>query len=324
VDPGDGAGVGAGSHCVIGLGPVGAIVACRLKAAGERVVAVESGEARARSARQDGLRLDGDGEQAASLDAVRDSVADAVADGPFDTVFVCVKANDLPTLVRDLPGLVGPGTTVASLQNGLGIEDHLVPAVGLDRYVRGVVNFAGQSDQPGRVRLTFFQAPNWVGALDGVPDVRARSVADLLTRIGLRSEVPTDIRPYVWRKVVHLAILAPVCALTRMDMRTALSHKELRRLSQGLLSECIAVGDQLGYDCGNGFFETSMRYVLEAGDHPPSMLIDVLRGRPTEVSYINGKVVEAAELLGLDVPLNRAICALVQSMEAGRPHTPHH
>jgi 2-dehydropantoate 2-reductase len=309
---------------VIGLGPVGAIVACRLKAAGERVVAIESGEARARSARQVGLLVIGDAGPVAMLDAIHDSVGSAALDGPYDTVFVCVKANDLPTLVLDLPRLLGPATTVASLQNGLGIEDHLVPAVGLGRFVRGVVNFAGQVDEPSRVRLTFFQPPNWVGALDGAPDDRARAVADLLTRIGLRSEVSSDIGIHVWRKVVHLAILAPVCALTRMNMRTALSHKELRRLSQGLLSECITVGDRLGFDCGNGFFETSMRYVLEAGDHPPSMLIDVLRGRPTEVSYINGKVVEAADRLGLDVPLNRAICALVQSLEAVPSHPPHH
>ena len=317
--------MGAGSHCVIGLGPVGAIIACRLKAAGERVVAVESGEARARAARQDGLRLCGEPESEFRLDAVRDTVAAAVPDGPFDTVFVCVKANDLPTLVLGLPALIGPATTVVSLQNGLGIEDHLVPAVGAHRFVRGVVNFAGQVDEPGCVRLTFFQPPNWVGVPEGLADDRARAIAGLLTGVGLRTEVAPDIRACVWRKVVHLAILAPVCALTRMDMRTALSHKELRRLSQGLLSECIAVGDRLGYDCGNGFFETSMRYVLEAGDHPPSMLIDVLRGRPTEVSYINGKVVEAADALGVDVPLNRAICALVQSLEAvpARSSHPH-
>jgi len=316
--------VGAGSHCVIGLGPVGAIVAGRLSVAGERVVAVESGEERARAVRAGGIRQDGEDGFDARPDVVRESVRAAAVDGPFDTVFVCVKANDLPGLVPDLPAVLGPSTTVASLQNGLGIEEMLLQATGVERLVRGVVNFAGELDAPGRVRQTFFQPPNWAGGLDAAADGRARDVAGLLTRAGLRTEVPADIRPYVWRKVVHLAILAPVCALTRMDMRTALSQKELRRLSQGLLSECIAVGAGLGYDCANGFFETSMRYVLEAGDHPPSMLVDVLRGRPTEVSFINGKVVEAAERLGLEVPLNRAICALVRAMEAQRFVPPRH
>lgn len=314
--------MGAGSHCVIGLGPVGAIVACRLKAAGERVVAIESGAERAEAVREGGIVLEGDEAGQADLDAVHGTPDAAASDGPFDTLFVCVKANDLPRLAPALRPLVGARTTVASLQNGLGLEDLLIPAVGADRFVRGVVNFAGQLDSPGRVRQTFFHPPNWVGAIDPAAKSSAQDVADLLTRAGLRTEVPGDILACVWRKVVYLAILAPVCALTRMNMRTALSHKELRRLSQGLLTECIAVGDRMGYDCGNGFFETSMRYVLEAGDHPPSMLVDVLRGRPTEVSYINGKVVEAADQMGLDVPLNRAICALVQSMEAAdRPHS---
>ncbi len=315
--------MGTGRHCVVGLGPVGAILACRLKAAGEAVVAVESGEDRARAVRESGLVLSGESPEQVFPDAVRDGVEAARGDGPFDTVFICVKANDLRTLVPTLPAVVGPDTTVVSLQNGMGLEDELLPAAGPGRLVRGVVNFAGRLEAPGHVSQTFFQPPNRVGGYDAEAARRAGEVAALMTRAGLRTEVAGDIQAYVWRKVVHLAILAPVCALTRMNMRTALSHKELRRLSQGLLTECIAVGERLGYDCGNGFFETSMRYVLEAGDHPPSMLIDVLRGRPTEVSYINGKVVEAADRLGVEVPLNRAICALVQAMEAGRPHAVH-
>jgi 2-dehydropantoate 2-reductase len=314
--------VQAGCNLVIGLGPVGAIVAFRLKAAGERVFAVERNVERAMAVRKSGILLtDETGSRTEVLDGVFDTPSDAVASGHFDCVFVCVKANDLPSLRADLGVLGASGATVTSLQNGLGIEDLLLSSVGADRFIRGVVNFAGQMENPGCVRVTFFQPPNRLGGLVPAAEGRARAVAELLTRVGLQSEVPADIGLYVWHKIVHLAILAPVCAVTRMNMRTVLSHKELRHLSQGLLSECIEVGSRLGYDCGNGFFEMSMRYVLEAGDHPPSMLVDMLRGRPTEVSYINGKVVEAAARLGVDVPLNRTICALVQAMETGRPHS---
>jgi 2-dehydropantoate 2-reductase len=313
-----------GRHCVIGLGPVGALVAGRLAGAGHDVVAVDSLAERARAVRDGGLRLEGDGLAVpgpVALAAVRDQVPGAVADGPFDSVLVCTKANDLPHLVGDLGALLAPQTTLASLQNGWGLEDWLLPVAGPGRLVRVVVNFAGLLERPGHVRQTFFHPPNWAGGFDPAAAPRARSVADLLTGIGLRTDVADDIRLPVWRKVVHLAILAPLCAITRMDMRTALAHKEVRRLAQGLLDECIAVGDRLGFDCGNGFFETSMDYVLEAGDHPPSMLVDVLRGRPTEVSFINGKIVEAGARLGVDVPLNRAVAALVSAMEP-RPVPP--
>jgi 2-dehydropantoate 2-reductase len=59
-----------------------------------------------------------------------------------------------------------------------------------------------------------------------------------------------------------------------------------------------------------------MRYVLEAGDHPPSMLVDLLRGRPTEVAFINGRIVEAAERVDVPVPLNRAVAALLGAIDA--------
>jgi len=303
---------------VIGLGPIGALVGGRLARAGHEVHGLERDPERVRAAAH-GLVLETpEGPCDVRLASVNASIPPALAQGDFDATFLCIKANEVAATAGDLGSAHRTGSVVC-LQNGWGIEAPLVSVLGRDRVIRGVVHFAGEMPRPGHVRQTFAHPPNWVGALgpEGLP--AAHRVAEWLSEAGMVTRVTAQIDREVWRKTVHLCILAPLCALTRMNMREALSHREVRRLAQGLLTECIQVGDHLGYDCGNGFFEASMAYVLAAGDHPPSMLIDVMRGRPTEVSFLNGKVVEEAARLGLEVPLNRAVTALLTAMESRWP-----
>jgi len=252
------------------------------------------------------------------LESVDDSIPAALESGSFDATFLCTKANEVVDAAGPLAA-VEPGGPVVCLQNGWAVEEPLVTLLGSDQVIRGVVHFAGEMPDPGHVRQTFAHPPNWVGAMGPRGPVAAERVAAWLTEAGMETRATERIDLEVWRKTVHLCILAPLCALTRMNMKEALGHREIRRLAQGLLTECLEVGSRLGYDCGNGFFEASMDYVLSAGDHPPSMLMDVIRGRPTEVSFLNGKVVEAAERLGMEVPLNRAVTALLTAMESRWP-----
>ena len=48
-----------------------------------------------------------------------------------------------------------------------------------------------------------------------------------------------------------------------------------------------------------------------------SMADDLAAGRTTEVDYINGELVQLANRLGIDAPINRKIVELVRKAEAG-------
>lgn len=307
-------------NLVVGLGPVGSIVAAHLTQAGHDVVGVDVSVSRLADVSRQGIEITGICELSARLRGVAGSISDAVANGPYDRIFLCVKATDLSAIGSDLAPVLGPRTTLVLMQNGLGIEAPLVGVAPSDRFVRVVVNFAGQLQATGKVGMTFFHPPNFAGIIgfdgDAKPDPAAIDIAAVLTSAGLVTDAVVDLERRVWHKVIHLAILAPLCAITRLDMRSALAQREVRKLAQGLLNECILVADKLGYTADDGFFERSMHYVLTAGDHPPSMLVDILNGRPTEVDFINKKVVEIGVGLGLDLPLNSCISGLVMAIES--------
>jgi 2-dehydropantoate 2-reductase len=244
-------------------------------------------------------------------------VAAAAEEGPFDALFACVKSTDVATLVdqvRFAPGLGSP--TVVVFANGIGPEDLVASSLGPDRVVRGVVHFAAALEGTGRSRISFLGDPSVVGGMNDASAREAAVVAALLTAAGIETAVVDDIRSHVWRKAVLVAILAPLCAITRLDMKAALQVPVLARMSDGLLTECIEVARRLGHDWGEGFAAEARRYVESAGAHRPSMLADVLEGRRTEVAFLNGVIVEEADRLGVPAPLNRMVTALLSAIDS--------
>src|SRR5207302_9416925 len=62
-------------------------------------------------------------------------------------------------------------------------------------------------------------------------------------------------------------------------------------------------------------------YAEKIHDARPSMLLDVLAGRPTEIDVINGAIPPAARELGLSAPVNETVTALVKAKTHAHPPT---
>jgi 2-dehydropantoate 2-reductase len=64
-------------------------------------------------------------------------------------------------------------------------------------------------------------------------------------------------------------------------------------------------------------FDDPIAYVRAFGETipeaRPSMLLDVLAGRPCEIDVINGAIAPAARALGLAAPMNETVTALVKA-----------
>jgi 2-dehydropantoate 2-reductase len=53
------------------------------------------------------------------------------------------------------------------------------------------------------------------------------------------------------------------------------------------------------------------------GAHRPSMGQDMMKGRRTEIEFLNGFVVEQAKTVGIATPANAALTGIVQRVERG-------
>ncbi len=163
--------------------------------------------------------------------------------------------------------------------------------------------------------MSFFNPPNYIGAMSPEGEPLARILAKMLTESGLETQFTTDIKKYEWEKVVLNAALNPVCALTRKPMKDMMDFELTELLVEELLREGVAVAEAAGITFDAGFLEHGIQYLKNAGYHRTSMHQDILRQLPTEIDWISSKIVEWGRTHEVQTPYNFVIAALIKGLE---------
>jgi len=302
---------------IIGLGPVGSILAAHLARGGVDVVVEDIAKELLIRIRKDGLRVSGIRELSARVDKVAGSLAELAEFEP-DVVFVATKACFLKSVLAELKPVCTSRMRVVSFQNGLDNERLIAETLGTETAYRVVINYAGNLAGPGDVRMNWFQPPNYIGALrKGVytTDETTKYIAGMMTNCGLATEEASDIKKYVWEKTILNAALCSVCALTGQTMKEAMEFEFSRGLAVGVLEEGLAVARADGYDFGEGALDRFTSYLERGGAHKPSMLVDVENKTRTEVDFLSGAIVSHGERYGVGTPVNSVLTGLLKSLE---------
>jgi 2-dehydropantoate 2-reductase len=300
----------------IGAGPAGAILAAHLANADHPVVLVDVLHGHMKAIRERGLTLTGVRELSAqfSPDDLCTSIEE-LGDKDVNVVFVAVKTSLLGAVVPRLEAVVRPGTTIVSLQNGMDTELFMARTFGKENVLRVVVNYAGNLIADGTIRFTFFNPPNYIGVIDPSKKQMAEEMAAIFSAAGMKTRFTDDIQRHVWEKVLLNSALSAVCALTRKTMAQIMTSDTTRALVRRVLEEGIAVAAASGIRLDDGFLDFSLDYLGKGGNHYPSMYFDLERGNPTEIDFINGKLVEYGMRNNVPTPYNLTITTLVKGVE---------
>ena len=121
----------------------------------------------------------------------------------------------------------------------------------------------------------------------------------------------------IWEKVAFNAALNALTAVTRLDVGPVGDAPEGRELAARVVEEVISVAERKGIAARREAVMAAVAGAFaEHRGHKPSMLQDMLAGRPTEVESLNGAVVREAEALGMTVPITETLYLLVRTLES--------
>ena len=302
---------------IIGLGPVGSILAAHLAAGGVDVVVEDIAKELLVKVRKDGLRISGIRELAARFDKVVGSLAELAEFEP-DIVFVATKTCFLRTVLAELQSVYKAGMSVVSFQNGLDNERVVAETLGIDTVYRVVVNYAGELVSSGSAKMNWFQPPNYVGALKSgryTTDETTKCIAEIMTVSGLETEEASDIKKHVWEKTILNSALCSVCALTGQTMKGAMEFGFSRDVAVKVLKEGLMVAKADGYDFGEDALDRFTGYLKKGGAHKPSMLVDVESRRRIEVDFLSGAIMDYGERYGVETPVNMVLTRLLKALE---------
>ena len=313
--------------CVVGAGAIGGLIAAKLALAGNTVTVIDLGPHLA-AIKQNGLKLEWhDGKVETTKVKAVDKAAEA---GKQDLVILAVKAHYLDQAARDIDALLGPHTTIMTVQNGLpwwyfqklgGKYDNkklqtldptgvLTQKIDANRLIGCIVYPAAAVTAPGVIHhVEGDRFP--LGELDGRETERAKRLHDVFVKAGLQSRVLKDIRSEIWLKAWGNLSFNPISALTHATLVDICRFPETRHLAAKMMEEAQAIAQKLGVTFRVSI-EKRIAGAESVGAHKTSMLQDVEAGRSLETEALIGSVLEMARLTETPAPAIEAIYACVK------------
>jgi len=289
---------------IMGSGGVGAYVGAWLQAAGHELVFIARG-AHLAALQAQGLQIEHP-QFALHLPQVQAS-ADPKTVGVVDLVVLAVKLWDTEAAAVQMAPLVGPGTRVLTLQNGIDslamLGRHLPPAQlrGGVIYVSAVIDRPGVIRSPGGLNMIVADAANGDPVMAALAETAARMP-------GLGIKLSDNIGQTVWEKFVALSALSAATALLRTSMGPILAHPETCALLRQLLEEAMAVAQAAGQPMRAGLTdETMAKLALMPPQFRSSMSEDLERGKPLELDWLSGRVHALGQSLAVPTPAHSTV-----------------
>jgi 2-dehydropantoate 2-reductase len=298
---------------IVGTGAMGSVYAGLFASAGHEVWAIDRWREHIDAIRQKGLRVEGaSGDRTVQVHATTEP-RDA---GPCDLVVLATKAMHVSQAAEALRPLLGPQTPVLSIQNGLGGPDTAASILGKDRVMVGVVGGFGASMRaPGHAHHNGMELVR-LGEFGGPITPRLKKVEEAWRSAGFRVKVFDDIDQLVWEKLLCNCAYSGPCAIAECTIGGVLNDPDLSRVS----AACATVGFEVARrkDIKLGF-DDPVAYVRDFGskipDARPSVLLDLLSRKRSEIDVINGSIPRVGRGVGVPAPVNEAVTALVHAKE---------
>ena len=153
--------------------------------------------------------------------------------------------------------------------------------------------------QGGGEKIVFGEAVN------DPPSPRVRAVADCFDRLGIRYDVPKDMRAAQWKKFILNSGINQAQALLRAPNRELQQNPASLQLARDLMDEAAAVGAALGVAGAAEVPAWAETVILGASpDNRTSMLQDVEAGRPPEIDLFAGTICRLGRERGIPTPAN--------------------
>ncbi len=226
---------------------------------------------------------------------------------PNSLIILTTKVHDSRKALESIVQLLRDDTTILILQNGIGNEELVRSVVGSKPHVeRGVLHFGAEFLRPGEVTIM----KGWVVLGD---TEKSREIANLFNESGFETRLVGDIREDIWRKLITNCVINPLTAI--LEVRDyEIIVPALKNLREHIIRECLQVARADGVELEDNFIELADKEISGLKNYS-SMHQDLMKGRKTEIDFLNGKVVEKGRMYKIPTPANEVLVSLIKYLE---------
>lgn len=236
-----------------------------------------------------------------------------------DYIFLMVKQTAITEeLIHFIRSQMTTDTCLVSFQNGIGHEHKLSQANGAGRLLLAVTTEGAKRSGWRTVSHTGHGITH-IGTLKSGEQEKGPNphilLAELLERAGFQTVLSKNMEVMVWHKLAINAVINPLTAILRVSNGELLKSSWTRSLMQDLYQEVLLLASDQGISLPEGLWETILQVCQATSSNHSSMLQDVEAGRLTEIDYMNGRLVQMARDVGLELPANNMVHKLIKAIE---------
>lgn len=236
--------------------------------------------------------------------------------GPVDLVLFCVKTYDTDAAAESAKPLVGPQSSVLSVQNGIDAVERIGRIVGMEHMLAGATWISTAVEAPGVIKHASDFRRLVFGELDGKTTPRAQAIFEALKKTGITVELSPAILKVLWTKFVFISSVSAMGSLTRLPMAAYRGVPETRSVLRGLMREVMAIAAASGVQLDSDADEKALDFIDHAGPNlKASMQLDVESGHRTELDSMIGVIGRKGLQLGIDTPVADFIYASLLPIE---------
>jgi 2-dehydropantoate 2-reductase len=234
--------------------------------------------------------------------------------GPSDLVIIGLKATANAALEELIPPLLGPGTALLTLQNGLGNEEFLAQRWGAERVMGGLCFVCLNRTAPGVIEH-YDHGTLSLGEYLRSPADRTRELADAFANAGIQANVAENLITERWRKLLwNVPFNGLSIAADGATVDVVLGEERLRKLARDLMSEVLDGARRSGHDIPDSFADFQIERSWSMGAYKPSSMLDWQNRQPVEVEAIWGEPLRQGTAAGAQMPRLEMLYALLQRL----------
>lgn len=231
-----------------------------------------------------------------------------IEDVPSNTLLLLTtKAYDSERAMIEIKEVLKKDTVILILQNGLGNKKLVKEIVGSNiEVVRGLTMIGAEFPEPGKIIFG-----------NGETILEPTETAEIITKVfnacGLKTRISKHFREENWDKLVMNCVANPLTGIFQVR-NNEIKADTLMKLRHMIMEECIRVGKAEGIKFKPDLKKSIDRKIL-GYKNLSSMCQDLMKGKRTEIDFLNGKIVELGKKHGVPTPINEALVCMVKFLE---------
>ena len=287
---------------ILGAGAIGSLYGAKLSKFND--VTLVARQKHADKIKKDGLKITGEENTTYKLKA-KTSI-EKIEDNTL--ILLTTKVHNSKNSIEQIKNLIKKDTIILCLQNGLNSEDIVKEIVG-DKclVIRGITAVGATFLDPGIVQFNNLSYTK----LEKSPV--SSDLVENFNKCSLNANVSENLKEVVWKKLIVNCVLNPVSAILRID-NGATADEKLNPLKTLIFDECLKVASKEGIDVDIDSIET-INKAIKGSRNLSSMHQDIIKGKKTEIDYLNGTVVKLGKKYGIKCHVNEALVMIIKEME---------